>query len=100
MRLAGANKSRGAKMTNEQAKTTVAEITTDVLERRGDMSLSQVRRWTGAYSYWAGAVEVLTAEEVEEAMYVGLRVFTDALADQHEEAMYEEEGEAAFGRED
>lgn len=76
-------------MEANEAKKTVSEITTDILESRGDMGLSQVRKWTGAYSYWADACEVLTAQEIDDAMWDGLRAYTDSLADAHEDADFE-----------
>jgi len=65
-------------MTTNEAQKTVSEITTDILESRGDMGLNQVHKWTRAYSHWADACETLTAEEIGDAMHDGLRAYTEA----------------------
>ena len=62
-------------MTKDEAIATISDIGEDVIERRGDMAASQVGVWGVAYSHWADAAELLTAEEITDAIHVGrLRV--------------------------
>lgn len=83
------------------ASVTIREITADVLRAHGDISLAQARKWAAAgYSNWRAACEVLTAEEVADAMSVGQRAYTDSLADAYEDASFADDGESAYGRED
>lgn len=87
-------------MTASEAKKTISEITADIIGKRGDISTSRVRAWAAAYTHWRAACEPLSKDEIDEAIFEGRMGLLDSLADDHESATYEVDGEAAFGRED
>lgn len=87
-------------MNATEAKHTISEIAGDIIRKRGDIHTSRVKQWGNAYAWWRDACELLTVDEIDDAIWEGRREFLDALADDHEEARFEERGEAAYGRDE
>lgn len=84
-------------ITKSEAMDTVQAIAEDVFEKRGDIPADDVRRWANAYTYWADAYNALMPKESSEAIFQARMNYLEPLMSAHEDAQYEEKGDAAYG---